>query len=326
MMPIRAARPSPFAGLPRRLAGLLLLSLLVLLGGCRSVLFAGLNSTDQHRDIETQHGVVFDPAHKLALDIYRPANTTPAPVVVFFYGGSWTHGQRLWYRFVGAALAAHGVVVVIPDYRKYPQVKMDGFMADGARAVAWAHAHAGEFGGDPNDVFVMGHSAGGQIAALLATDPSWLKPYGLAPQDLAGLIGLAGCYDFMPIPANEKDMLGMFGRSPAEQRLAQPVLYVTGHEPPTLLLQGTADTEVDPSNAISLDKAMRAQHDEVSLKLYPGVGHSPLLFALARPLQEHAPSLQDILAFIHAHPRAAAPPVVTASPFPDGLPTPLPGG
>ncbi|MET0330322.1 MAG: alpha/beta hydrolase [Dyella sp.] len=295
------------------MAGLLLLSLLALLGGCRSVLFAGLNSTDQHRDIATQHGVVFDPAHKLALDIYRPANATPAPVVVFFYGGSWTHGQRQWYRFVGTALAAHGVVVVIPDYRKYPDVKMDGFMADGARAVAWAHAHASEFGGDPNDVFVMGHSAGGQIAALLATDPSWLKPYGLTPRDLAGLIGLAGCYDFMPIPANEKDMLGMFGRSPDEQRLAQPVLYVTGQEPPTLLLQGTADTEVDPSNAISLNKAMLAQHDEVSLKLYPGVGHSPLLFALARPLHEHAPTLQDILAFIHAHPRAVASPAVAAT-------------
>lgn len=313
MMPIRDTRPLLRASLPVRLIGALALSLLMLLGGCRSVLFAGLNSTDQHRGIDTQHGVVFDPAHNLALDIYRPANATPAPVVVFFYGGSWTHGQRQWYRFVGTALAAHGVVVVIPDYRKYPQVKMDGFMADGARAVAWAHAHADEFGGDPNDVFVMGHSAGGQIAALLATDPSWLKPYGLAPRDLAGLIGLAGCYDFMPIPANEKDMLGMFGRSLDQQRLAQPVLYVSGHEPPTLLLQGTADTEVDPSNAVSLNKAMRAQHDEVSLKLYPGVGHSPLLFALARPLRQHAPTLQDILAFIHAHPRAVASPAMPAT-------------
>jgi acetyl esterase/lipase len=244
---------------------------------------------------------LFDPVHGLALDVYRPRvpmTTAAAPVVVFFYGGSWTHGERGWYRFVGTALAAHGVVVVIPDYRKYPAVKLDGFMDDAARAVDWAHRHAAEFGGDPNQLYLMGHSSGGQIAGLLATDPRWLAPYGLAPDKLAGFIGLAGCYDFVPIPAFEHDMLGMFGHNPAQQRLAEPVNFVSGHEPPMLLLQGTADTEVDPSNAISLDKAMLAKHEDVTLKLYPGVGHSPLLFAVSRPLRGHAPTLADILDFI----------------------------
>jgi acetyl esterase/lipase len=222
-------------------------------------------------------------------------------MVVFFYGGDWTHGKRQWYRFVGTALAAQGILVVIPDYRKYPHVTMDGFMQDGARAVAWAHTHATEMGGDPNSLFVMGHSAGGQIAALLSTDPEWLKSYGMRPGDLAGFIGLAGVYDFMPIPASEKDMLGTFGHTLAEQALAQPVRYVSGHEPPMLLLQGTGDHEVDPSNALSLDKTMLAQHEDVTLKLYPGIGHSPLLFALSRPLRHHAPTLADIVRFIREH-------------------------
>ncbi|WP_233590332.1 alpha/beta hydrolase [Dyella dinghuensis] len=283
-----------------------LLAMVVVLGGCRATLFAGLNTTDRHAGIETTSGIVFDTQHQLKLDVYRPANAEHAPVVVFFYGGSWTHGERAWYRFVGTTLASHGVIAVIPDYRKYPQVKMDGFMQDAARAVAWTHQHAQEFGGAPNDIFVMGHSAGGQIGALLMTDPSWLAPYDLHPTDFAGFIGLAGCYDFMPIPADEKDMLGMFGHDEASQARAQPVRFVSGNEPPMLLLQGTADKEVDPSNAMSLTHVLQAHHVPVTLKLYPGVGHIAMVFAFSRPLKNDAPTLEDTLQFIRTHKSAGA--------------------
>jgi acetyl esterase/lipase len=138
------------------------------------------------------------------------------------------------------------------------------------------------------------------------TDPSWLAPYGLRPATMAGFIGLAGCYDFMPIPANEKDMLGMFGRDPASQARAQPVRFVSGDEPPMLLLQGEADHEVDPSNAVSLAHALEAKHDEVTLRLYPGVSHNALVFALSRPLRNDAPTLADVLSFIRSHAQANA--------------------
>jgi acetyl esterase/lipase len=301
MMPSPSAHSSP--GMLCRTW--LLLCTAWLLSGCEGTLFAGLNATDRRAGIETQRSVVFDAMHGLKLDVYRPADTTRAPLVVFFYGGSWVRGERAWYRFAGTALAAHGVVTVIPDYRKYPQVKMDGFMQDAARAVAWAHQHAQELGAAPNDIFVMGHSAGGQIGALLATDPSWLMPYGLRPDALAGFIGLAGCYDFMPIPANEQDMLGMFGRDAASQARAQPVRFVHGAEPPMLLLQGLADHEVQPSNAESLAHALQAQHEDVTLHLYPGVSHNALVFALSRPFRTEAPTLDDVLRFIHDHPLAA---------------------
>ena len=283
---------------------MIVLGAVLLLSGCQATLFAGLNATDQHRNIEQQRSIVFDADHQLALDVYAPAHAEHAPVVVFFYGGDWVRGERAWYRFVGTALSARGVIVVIPDYRKYPQVRMDGFMQDAARAVAWTHQHASELGGTPDDIFVMGHSAGGQIAALVATDPKWLGAYDIRPADLAGFIGLAGCYDFMPIPAHETDMLGMFGRSMDEQKKAQPVLHVHGAEPPMLLMQGSNDHEVDPANAISLTRTMQAHHEDVTLKLYPGLGHEAVLFALSRPLRSDAPTLADILAFIHSHPAA----------------------
>ncbi|WP_064504857.1 alpha/beta hydrolase [Frateuria defendens] len=306
--------PPPTARPARFPLACLLTAACLLLAGCESALFAGFNSADEHHGVAPQRDIVFEPEHRLALDVYAPRHAEHAPVVVFFYGGSWVRGERAWYRFVGTALAAHGVVAVIPDYRKYPKVKMDGFMRDAARAVAWAHDHAGDYGGDAGDLFVMGHSAGGQIAALLATDPQWLAPYRLRPRDLAGFVGLAGCYDFMPIPAREHDMLGMFGRTPAEQERAQPVRFVRGAEPPMLLLQGTADHEVEPSNARSLARAMRGRREDVTLKLYPHVGHLSLLFAVARPLRRRVPTLADSLTFIRAHPHAGAAPALPDGP------------
>lgn len=265
------------------------------------MLFAGLNATDKRKGIEQKLNIVFDAEHQLALDVYIPARVEHAPVIVFFYGGDWARGERAWYRFVGTALAAQGVAVVIPDYRKVPQVALSGFMHDAANAVSWTREHAREFGGSPDDIFVMGHSAGGQIAALLATDPDWLGAHDMRPRNLAGLIGLAGCYDFVPIPEGEKEMLLAFGTTPDEQRRGQPVSHVHGTEPPMLLLQGANDHEVEPANAISLTHAMQAQHQDVTLKIYPGVGHEALLFALSRPMHGEAPTQEDVLAFIHAH-------------------------
>ena len=278
--------------------------MLLWLSGCEATLFAGLNATDQHHDITQHANIVFDSEHGLALDVYAPTHADHAPVVVFFYGGTWVNGERAWYRFVGTVLAAHGVVTVIPDYRKYPQVTLDGFMQDAANAVAWTHAHAADIGGAPDDVFVMGHSAGGQIAALLATDATWLGKHGMKPSDLAGFIGLAGCYDFVPVPQDDPIMLGVFGTTPEQQRRGQPVSFVRGAEPPMLLLQGTDDDEVEPSNAISLYRATQAAGGDSTLRTYPGVGHEALLFALSRPMHGGAPTLHDVLAFIQSHPHA----------------------
>ena len=291
----------------RLLRRCLLLVVVVLLSGCEATLFAGLNATDQHHAITSRSDIVFDSEHGLALDVYAPAQAGHAPIVVFFYGGTWVRGERAWYRFVGTALAAHGVITVIPDYRKYPQVTLDGFMQDAASAVVWAHTHAAEIGGSPDAVFVMGHSAGGQIAGLLATDPQWLAAHDMKPADLAGFIGLAGCYDFVPVPQDDAIMLGVFGSTPERQRRGQPVSYVRGEEPPMLLLQGTDDDEVEPSNAISLYRATQAAHGDSTLRTYPGVGHEALLFALSRPLRNGAPTLADALTFIQSHPRAKPP-------------------
>ncbi|HEY4293366.1 alpha/beta hydrolase [Luteibacter sp.] len=272
----------------------------LLLVGCHATFFGAVNAVQPAVGVVEHRDNVFDAEHGLSLDVYTPAHADRAPVVVYFYGGDWTTGKRQWYRWVGKALAAQGIVAVIPDYRLSPSVRMDGFLHDGANAVRWTRDHVARYGGDPSHLFVMGHSAGGQIAAMLATDKQWLSTVGMKPRDLSGFIGVAGAYDFLPL--DEPRYLAMFGDTPEEQARSQPVNFVDGDEPPALLLQGEEDTEVFPSEAISLEGRYRQMGEPVELKLYPALGHEELVFALG-PLHRTAPVMHDVMDFIRGRAR-----------------------
>ena len=290
-------------GTARRLGNRLVLCAAALtLGGCADVFFAAVDKLEYTRSVIERDHIVFDAAHGLALDAYAPAGASDAPVVVFFYGGSWNGGKRHWYRYVGDALADNGVVVFIPDYRKYPDVRFPAFMHDAANAVRWARDHAAEFGGDPAHVFVMGHSAGGQIAALLACDGRYLAAVGMRRRELAGMIGVAGAYAFLPFVEDEPEI---FGDDAKGRYDSQPINFVDGHEPPMLLLQGGEDDEVPPSNAEAMAERARAMDGTATLKLYPDVGHSSILLALARGHETRIPTLNDTLAFIARQSTAA---------------------
>jgi acetyl esterase/lipase len=271
-----------------------------LLGGCADVFYATLGELGPAHGVQATHNLEFDAAHHLSLDVYAPRNAAGAPVAVFFYGGSWEAGKRRWYRYVGDTLATYGVLTVIPDYRKFPDVHFPAFMHDAARAVAWARDHAAEFGGDPARLFVMGHSAGGQIAALLAADQRYLNGVDMRPRDLAGMIGLAGAYAFLPFVDDEAKI---FGNNASGRYDSQPINFIDGDEPPMLLLQGTDDDEVPPHNAEVVAERAQAMDGTAVLKLYSGVGHSSILLSFARGNASRIPVLRDTLDFI-AHPPA----------------------
>jgi acetyl esterase/lipase len=284
----------------------------LLMSGCQQAYFRALN-LGLARDLA--QSVEYDPGHGLSLDIYRPqGRAAGAPVVVFFHGGSWRDGNRGFYRFVGDALARHGVLVVIPDYRKAPGVVFPAFMEDAARATAWAHRHAAEFGGDPSSMFLIGHSAGAHIVALLATDGSYLAHEGMQPRQLAGVVGLAGPYVFLPItyPAVRQ----VFGRE-ADWPRSQPINFVDGNEPPFLLLHGGDDRLVLPGNSERFASRLRAAGDEVELRIVPGIGHIGLVngFYSAR----FSPALRASLDWIDGEP---GPPLTRLAPAPSALPVP----
>jgi acetyl esterase/lipase len=302
-MPFRSrSSSSPYSASPylRRGASAFFLALITsLLTGCQAAFFGGLNAAAGRPADILVHTVNFAPVENLSLDIYTPRHAINAPVIVFFYGGSWMSGKRQWYRWLGQTLSRRGLVVVIPDYRKWTEVRMDGFMHDASLAVAWTHAHVADYGGDPHALFLMGHSAGAHIAALLATDQHWLANVGMQPRQLSGFIGLAGPYDFLPL--TDAKFIDMFGTTPQQQRLSQPVNFVDGDEPPMLLLQGAGDTVVAVKNAQSLNRVMQQHAEPVEMKIYPSIGHTAILLALSPSFENKAPVLEDSLTFIHAH-------------------------
>jgi acetyl esterase/lipase len=276
-----------------RSSTLLVVWLACLLTGCQTVGFGIANLGVSAADAS----VVYESEHRLSLDVYRPAGTTigPVPVVVFFYGGSWKRGSRAQYAFVGHQLAKQGALAIVADYRTFPRTAFPGFVMDAAAAVAWARQHAAEYGGDPQRLFVAGHSAGAQIAALIGTDASHLAPHGLQPRDLAGVIGLSGPYDFEI--AGYEDVFGPEAQWPR----TQAVNFVDGDEPPFLLIHGTGDTVVEAADSRILADRLGGVGVQTTLLWLPGAAHLAPLVGIRTPGRQPA-VLPAIRAFLHRAP------------------------
>ncbi len=253
-----------------------------------------LVSSDSHT---FRPDIAYGPDPRQQLDVYLPLVRQGAgPILVFFYGGSWTTGERASYRFVGEALSSRGITVVIADYRLSPQVKYPVFLQDSAQALRWTFEHLAELGGDPRQVFVMGHSAGAYNAAMLALDARWLAAVGLKPAQLAGWIGLAGPYDFLPIGNPDVQIAFEWPATPTD---SQALVHASANSPPALLLAARADTLVNPvRNSEALASRLKAARVPVGLAVYDGVSHVTLLAALAKPLRRLAPVLERIERFI----------------------------
>lgn len=232
------------------------------------------------------------------LDVYAPHDTAGArlrPVVVFFYGSRWESGDRAGYRFAAEALTSQGVVTVVPDYRGYPEVRFPDFVFDAAAAVRWTQNNAARFGGDRDRLFVMGHSSGAHIAALLTLDDEYLKSVGMRPRDLRGMIGLAGPYDFLPL--SDKTLMEIFGPE-AERARSQPINYVNGKNPPMLLLVGNQDRVVDPGNTTRLAAKIVAAGGPVRVVEFPEYGHAEMVAKLAAPLRGNGDLLKAVTDFV----------------------------
>jgi acetyl esterase/lipase len=224
---------------------------------------------------------------------------------VFFYGGSWNTGDRADYRFVGEALAARGMLALVADYRLYPEVHYPDFLLDCAIALGHGLDHAARLGGNPARVFVMGHSAGGYNAAMLALEARWLATVGHTPRELAGWIGLAGPYEFLPLRPGPAQAVFFHPNYPAG---TQPIDYVSGTSPPSFVAAPVDDTVVNPQrSARAIAARLQAVDAHVTLKMYDGVSHSSLIGAFAPPLRFLAPVLDDVTAFVEATPPARGP-------------------
>jgi acetyl esterase/lipase len=282
----------PYFGALKRLAGLGVL--LNTLAGCAPVDL--LNATVPTRDLVITRDIPYGDTARQKLDIYVPKDAKPnAPVVVFFYGGAWQDGDKKDYLFVAQALASTGAVVVVPNYRTYPEVTFPGFLDDGAAATAWTVHNIAKYGGDPGTVYLSGHSAGAYIAIMLVLDRDYFAKAGIADVKLAGGIGISGPYDFLPI--TREDVKPIFEVVP-DMAVTQPITYARSDAPPLLLLSGDADTTVGAYNSRHLASKVTLLGGRVEDHYYPGVQHVGSVLALTSWFRGRAPVLADIQAFI----------------------------
>lgn len=274
-----------------------LLAALCTLCSCTNAAFLLANLPTHFTTTTVLKDQVYGPDHSHKLDLYLPSTSKEKPldVIVFLYGGRWTYGTKEQYRFVGATLAERGFLVVIPDYRKYPQVRFPRFVEDSAKALAWVSDHIAEFQGNPSRVHLAGHSAGAHIGALLATDPRYLAAEGKdRSHTIADFTGLAGPYAFTP---DEPDLEDMFG-PPSNYPNMQVTTFIDGTQPPMLLLYGNRDTAVKLANLEKLQQRITERGGCVRSRIYQGADHADLIAALSWWNPKHISVIEDMIAFI----------------------------
>lgn len=235
-----------------------------------------------------------DPRQKL--DIYLPRHTRVKSTIVFLYGGGWVSGARWYYRLFGRAMAARGHVIVIPDYRLFPEVRFPTFNEDAALAVKWTCDNLLKLGGHPSRLFLMGHSAGAHISVTLALDGSYLGRHGLSPASIAGVIGIAGPYTLDPL--KWKGIKDIFAPSASAPSAARPIKLVRMGAPSMLLLHGERDRVAGAHASTRLAEALRSVGTNARAILYPKLGHFEILASMLPGWRWRSPALQDAETFM----------------------------
>jgi acetyl esterase/lipase len=171
------------------------------------------------------------------LDLYLPVDAKDFPCVVWFHGGGLEEGGRQGERRWGTSLAQAGIALAAVDYRLSPKAAYPAYIQDAAASVAWVHAHIAEHGGDPRQVFVGGHSAGGYLTAMVTLDKQWLAAAGLDANLLAGAFPVSGQMVTHYTVAKERGI----PRTTEVVDQAAPLSHARADALPMLLISGDKD-------------------------------------------------------------------------------------
>lgn len=240
--------------------------------------------------VKVADGIAFDKHNKLDIWATQTKPKTPRPVLVFFYGGGWANGDRREYSYTARPFVEAGYIVVLPDYRKVPEVRFPGFVEDSANAVKWVQANIAKYGGDASRVSVAGHSAGAYNALMLALDPLWL-----GDKPVTAAISLAGATDFYPFTS--KRAIAAMSAYP-DPKATQPVTFVRKDAPPILLIHGTADTVVRIRNSERLYAKQKAAGGNIEFRPQQGGSHNDLVLALGTLFRGRYPVVAESVEFL----------------------------
>ncbi|CAM3892409.1 alpha/beta hydrolase [Deinococcus frigens] len=279
----------------RRAGGLAAVALGLLLAACSPQ--NTLNVVTFTGGLKVSQNVPYGPAPRNTMDIYAPENAQNAPVVLFIHGGSWQGGDKDGHKFVGVSLARAGYVTGVMNYRLAPEHRYPEYVQDAAAALKVLRDSAQRSGGNPDNLFVMGHSAGAFNAVEVVDNARWLREAGVPISAVRGVIGVAGpySYDFrqfsskvaFPPEGNPDDIM--------------PDRHVRPDAPPHLLLVAANDTTVNPYNGVNMQAALKKAGVPSELKVLPGLNHITVIAAVAQPLTFLGGTRQQVTDFIEAH-------------------------
>ncbi len=231
------------------------------------------------------------------LDLYVPKGAKDVPVMMFVHGGGFTVGIKDQYAFVGQVFASHGIATAVISYRLAPRTVYPDNVLDTARAFAWLRAHAGEYGGKTERIFISGHSAGATLIALLGSDPAYLKEVGETLDHVAGVIPISGSF-------TQSGRSAMFQGFPPPDgetlRNASAINHVPGPHPPFLILYGDMDLPRTGQDAQRMAKALNEAGNSAGVHEIGGHAHMDMITGVMDPSD---PGLRFMLAFIKSDAR-----------------------
>lgn len=199
-----------------------------------------------------------DGSPKHTLDLYVPEGRDSGPVIVSLYGGGLTAGDKVQETFIGERFAAAGIVTAVVNYRLTPEVTHPEHARDAAASIAWVKRHAGDYGGNPNQLFIIGHSAGAYLAALVATDERYLAAERLSLADIRGVVPVSAFFWVeRPEVAPVRDSR-IWGADQAKWPDASPSRHVHGHVPPMLILYADGDEKWRRDQNVDAAQALQA--------------------------------------------------------------------
>lgn len=230
------------------------------------------------RGVDYMAGVDYEGGKDL-LDVYMPGGAEDVPVVVFFHGGALRAGDRSYGYLVATRLVPLGIGVVSPSYRLTPSVTHPAHVQDAAAATAWVIENIGRYGGNPEKVYVAGHSAGGYLAALLAVNPKYLGDHDLTPASIRGAIPIGAFLYVEEVAADRpKDV---WGANPKDWEAASVTPHISGADVRMLLIYADGDDEWRRQQNDRFGAAMRAAGNHgVRVVEVPNRDHSSLLTGL----------------------------------------------
>jgi acetyl esterase/lipase len=279
-----------------------ILSLLALIGGARAdtpatddKVPAKTYEVDTLLNLTYYEGADADKA-KHKLDLYLPKDAKDYPVLIFVHGGAWRHGDKNFmgvYSKFGSSCAKHGIGAVVTNYRLSPGVQHPEHIRDVARAFAWTQKNIKKYGGNPNELFICGHSAGGHLAALLGTDERYLKAEGLDLKAIRGVISMSGVYR---LPEQSPFFKSQFGEDPEVRKDASPLVHVHEGVPPFLILY--AENELaycDKATAESFCKALCDKKCQATARQIKQRNHVTLIIKASEENDPVAEACQEFI-------------------------------